>query len=65
MLSPDLDLTPAGKHQPANALTDDELFDELREQVTLARNTRGGHNRERTREIADEARNRGWSLGRP
>lgn len=40
-------------------LTDEELFDALREQVNLSRNV-GGHNRAKTRAIAAEALRRGW-----
>jgi hypothetical protein len=46
--------------KPADQLTDDELFDEIREQVNLARNHTHGHNRKRTREIANEMNRRGW-----
>lgn len=42
-------------------LTDEQLFDELREQVNQSRNV-GTHNRERTRAIAAEAERRGWNL---
>lgn len=46
--------------KPASTLTDDELFDAIREQVNLARNTSHGHNRIRTQEIAIEMEKRGW-----
>lgn len=38
--------------KPVESLSDDELFSELREQVTKSRN--GGNNRDRTRKIAAE-----------
>ena len=40
-------------------LSDEDLFDEIREQVNLARNG-PGHNRERTRKLAAEMARRGW-----
>jgi hypothetical protein len=52
------------KTKPVQALSDDELFDEIREQVNRARH-HGGHNRGRTRQLAEEAHSRGWNLGRP
>ena len=50
--------------KPVQDLTDDELFNELREQVNRARFD-GKHDRVRTREIADEAQKRNWNLRRP
>ena len=47
--------------KPVEQLSDEELFDELREQVNLSRNG-PGHDRERTRAIACEATVRGWNL---
>jgi uncharacterized coiled-coil protein SlyX len=41
--------------------TDEELFESLREQVNMSRNY-GTHNREKTRELAEEMRKRGFSL---
>ena len=46
--------------KPVGELTDEELFDEIREQVNLARNTAHGHNRKRTREISAEMEKRQW-----
>jgi hypothetical protein len=46
--------------KPVANLTDDELFDEIREQVNLSRNTAAGHNRKRTREVSAEMQKRGW-----
>ncbi len=43
-------------------MSDDELFDAIREQVNLSRNY-GNHNRKRTREISDEMIKRGWKRG--
>lgn len=43
-------------------MTDEELFDAIREQVNLSRSLIG-HNRIRTRELAEEAHKRGWNLG--
>lgn len=42
-------------------LSDEELFAELREQISVARNG-GQHDRERTRAIAAEATKRGWNI---
>ena len=46
-------------------LSDDELFDEIRLQVNLSRNSDQGHDRERTRAIGEEFRRRGWNLRTP
>lgn len=46
-------------------LTNEELFDELREQVNLSRNSISGHDRVRTKQISEEAAKRGWGLGKP
>lgn len=53
--------TSPTKPKPAKELSDDELFDEIREQVNLSR-VGGGHNRTRTRALGREARRRGWLL---
>lgn len=53
-------LTAPPSGRPLANLSDDQLFDELREQVNRARNSKQGHNRKRTRQIADEAIARGW-----
>lgn len=44
--------------RPVDKLTDDELFDELRSCVTMARN--GPYDRERTVAVSAEAAKRGW-----
>jgi len=41
-------------------MTDEELFDTIREQVNLSRNSFHGHDRNKTREIAKEMKRRGW-----
>lgn len=46
------------------SLSDDELFDQIREQVNLSRNA-GFHNRTKTRALAAEAYARGWNLRKP
>lgn len=45
-------------------MSDEELFDAIREQVNLSRNTRS-HDRDRTRAISEEAARRGWNLRQP
>jgi hypothetical protein len=50
--------------KPVTQLTDDELFDDIREQVNLSRHT-GQHDRPKTRALAAEADRRGWNLRRP
>ncbi len=45
-------------------LTDDDLFDMIREQVNLSRH-KGGHQQAKTRALAAEAQRRGWNLRRP
>ena len=45
-------------------LSDEELFEEIRDQVNRSRHG-GGHQRDRTREIAAEAQKRDWNLRRP
>ncbi len=42
-------------------MSDEELFDALREQVNLSRNSKV-HDRKRTQAIAEEAQRRGWGL---
>lgn len=42
------------------ALTDDQLFDALREQVNKARNHANGHDRKMTQAIGVEMKKRGW-----
>lgn len=49
------------KMKPVDKLTDDELFDEIREQVNRARFTPGLYNRERTQQIGAEMTKRGWN----
>lgn len=51
--------------KPVSELSDDELLDELREQVNIARQTNGQHDRVRTPQIAEEAYRRGWSTRKP
>lgn len=46
--------------KPVATLTDDQLFDEIREQVNRSRNG-PGHQPKRTRELAAEAKKRGWA----
>jgi len=53
---------PREVQKPVAELSDDELIDELREQVTLARNTHGKHDRARTRAISEEAHKRGFGV---
>jgi len=50
--------------KPVGELTDEELFDCIREQVNASRNSRG-HDRKRTKEISAEAHRRGWNLRQP
>lgn len=45
-------------------VSDEDLFDMLREQVNLSRH-KGGHQPAKTRAIAAEAQRRGWNLRRP
>jgi len=45
-----------------NELTDEELFEEIREQVNYARNTAAKHDRKRTRALAAEMKKRGWGV---
>jgi hypothetical protein len=43
------------------SMTDDDLFDAFRHQITLARNTDGaGHDRALLRALSDEMNARGW-----
>jgi PHD/YefM family antitoxin component YafN of YafNO toxin-antitoxin module len=46
--------------KPVAELTDEELFDELREQVNLSRSNPNSYDRKRTREIGAEMQKRGW-----
>lgn len=50
--------------KPVDQLTDEELFDELREQVNRGRFD-GMHDRKRTRDIAAECKRRNWNLRPP
>lgn len=49
-------------HTPVEKMTDEKLFDEIRHQVNLSRNTTQGHDRELTRKLAKEANKRGFNL---
>jgi len=46
--------------KPVSELTDDELFDEIREQVNRGRFD-GRHDSKRTKQISAEAKKRGWA----
>ena len=50
--------------EDAQKLTDEQLFDAIRQQVNLSRVT-NNHNRKATRIIAAEAARRGWNLRQP
>lgn len=45
--------------KPVSELTDEELFEEIRQQVNKSRNE-FVHDRKRTREIGKEMKKRGW-----
>lgn len=45
------------------AMSDEELFDAIREQVNKARNQTHGHNRAMTKAIGAEMIKRGWRRG--
>ena len=49
--------------KPVAELTDEELFDEIREQVNHSRNGKG-YSGSRTRALSAEAAKRGWGLGK-
>ena len=46
------------------AMSDEELFDAIREQVNKARNQIHGHDRAMTKAIGEEMVRRGWRNGR-
>jgi hypothetical protein len=50
-----------GRAEGLASVSDDELFDLIREQVNKARNVANSYDRARTRAIAAEMHRRGWS----
>lgn len=50
-------------HAVVMAMSDEDLFDAIREQVNKARNQTHGHNRAMTKAIGEEMVRRGWRNG--
>lgn len=50
-------------HAVVRAMSDEELFDAIREQVNKARNRTHGHDRAMTKAIGEEMVRRGWRNG--
>lgn len=51
---------PRSLERVVGAMSDEELFDAIREQVNKARNQTHGHNRTMTKAIGEEMVRRGW-----
>lgn len=55
--------SPGSLERMVRAMSDEELFDAIREQVNKARNQTHGHNRAMTKAIGEEMVRRGWRNG--